>query len=269
MTRPWVAVEASIRVNHKVVALPSDSARWGWICLLGEAKQQRPAGAFRSLAHLREAAGRFARFIPEYQKQGLLETAAALCVRCAKRWPAATDEMIVVHDWHLHQVDPGAAKRAKDWREADERTGSERETNEKSSFVDTVPSRALSLSLSTSLSETTPREPYQVPPGVDAVWRIVGVIEELVGQFGYTRGSKVFDAMAGDVAQLGADRVEEAYRAIRAEYASEPMDAAGIVFGAHKRLFPIPDGPRSAKAPVAPKGMVQSVADIREQLDAR
>lgn len=253
MTRPWVAVEAAIRVNHKLVALPSDSARWGWVCILGEAKQQRPSGAFRSMAHLREAAGRFARFIPDYQKHGLLESSAALCVKCSKRWPSVSDGVIVVHDWHVHQVDPGAAKRAKDWREADDRTDTERETNEKSSFVDTHPSRALSLSLSRSTSEPNPGEPYQVPPGVDAVWRIVGVVEELVGSFGYSRGSKVFDRMAGDVEQLGPDRVERAYRDIRAEYAADPMDAAGIVFGAHKRLYPIPDGP-TGRPPKQGKG---------------
>jgi hypothetical protein len=262
MTRPWVAVEAAIRVNHKLVALPSDSARWGWVCILGEAKQQRPAGAFRSMAHLREAAGRFARFIGDYQKQGLLEASAALCVRCAKRWPSATDGMIVVHDWHVHQVDPGAAKRAKDWREADERTDTERETNEKSSFVDTDPSRALSLSLSTSLSETNPREPYQVPTAADDVWRVVGVIEDLVGSFGYSRGSKVFDRMADDVAQLGPDRVETAYRSLRAEFASDPMDAAGIVYGGHKRLFPIPDGPRPSKAAAKPKGFQPDADEV-------
>lgn len=243
MTRPWVAVEAAIRVNPKLVGLPSDTARWGWVCILGEAKQQRPAGSFQTLAHLREASGRFARFIPDYQSATLLETAPVLCDRCAKRWQSAKPGQIVVHDWHVHQRDPGSPERSKEHREANRETTSERTSNDFLAFVDTDPSRALSLSLSMSPSETLPREPYQVPPGVDAVWRIVGVIEELVGSFGYSRGSRVFDRMAADVEQLGAERVDRAYRDLRAEYASDPMDAAQLVFGAHKRLFPIPDGP--------------------------
>lgn len=269
MTRPWVAVEAAIRVNHKLVALPSDSARWGWVCILGEAKQQRPAGAFHSLAHLREAAGRFARFIPDYQRAHLLETAPDLCDRCAKKWPKADAGTLVVHDWHVHQVDPGAAKRAKDWREGADRTGAERETNEISSFVDTDPSRALSLSMSTSLSETQPGDGYQVPRDGDDVWETAVLIESLVGTFPYSRGSRVFDLMVDDVRTLGREKVADAYRSLRAEYATEPMDAAGIVFGAHKRLFPIPDAPRNGKPAAAPKGMVQPIDEIRRQLDAR
>lgn len=256
MTRPWVAIEAAIRVNHKLVALPSDSARWGWVCLLGEAKQQRPAGTFRSLAHLREAAGRFARFIPDYQKQHLLETAGALCERCEKRWPSIPDGVVVIHDWALHQRDPGSAERSADWREAQKQGTDERTPNEKRTLGDTDPSRALSLSMSTSLSEPTPREPYQVPRPSDDVWRISLVVEELVGSFPYSPGSRVFDAMAEDVGKLGVERVESAYRALRAEYASEPMDAAGIVYGAHKRLFRIPDAPRTGKA--AAKGGVSA-----------
>jgi hypothetical protein len=254
MTRPWVAIEAAIRVNHKLVALPSDSARWGWVCLLGEAKQQRPAGTFRSLAHLREAAGRFARFIPKYQEQHLLETAGALCGRCEKRWPAIPDGVVVVHDWALHQRDPGSAERSADWREAQKQGTDERTPNEKRTLGDTDHSRALSLSMSTSESETKPRDGYQAARPSDDVWRISQVVEELVGSFPYSRGSRVFDLMAEDVAVLTAPKVEAAYRAIRAEYAGEPMDAAGIVFGAHKRLFPIPDAPRTGKA--AAKGAV-------------
>jgi hypothetical protein len=256
MTRPWVAIEAAIRVNHKLVALPSDSARWGWVCLLGEAKQQRPAGTFRSLAHLREAAGRFARFVPDYQKQHLLETAGALCERCEKRWPSIPDGVVVIHDWSVHQRDPGSAERSADWREAQKQGTDERTPNEKRTLGDTDPSRALSLSMSTSESETNPREPYQVPRPSDDVWRISLVVEELVGSFPYSPGSRVFDAMAEDVGKLGVERVESAYRALRAEYASEPMDAAGIVYGAHKRLFRIPDAPRTGKA--AAKGGVSA-----------
>jgi len=268
MTRPWVAVEAAIRVNHKLVALPNDSARWGWICLLGEAKQQRPAGSFRSASHLREAAGRFARFIPKYTEQHLLEIAPALCPRCHKRWPGVPEGTVVVHDWHAHQRDPGAADRAKDWRDNAERTDDEREPYEKRTRGDTDHSRALSLSMSTS-DQPDEESGYQVPRASDDLWSVVQVVEDLIGPFGYSRGSPVFEKLAADVASCGVERVVTTYRALRSEYSTEPMDAAQLVYGGHKRLFPIPDAPRQGKAAAAPKGMVQPVDEIREALRAQ
>lgn len=92
--------------------------------------------------------------------------------------------------------------------------------------------------------------------GDDGIWEMAVVIESLVGTFPYSRGSRVFDLMADDVRTLGREKVEAAYRSLRTEYATEPMDAAGIVFGAHKRLFPIPDAPRKAKPEVIGKGGV-------------
>jgi len=110
-------------------------------------------------------------------------------------------------------------------------------------------------------------EPHASDARSDA-FDVVEVVEGLTGRpFGFTLGSRVFDTLAADVKDFGPDRVLTEYRAVK-DGAPGPVDAAGVVFGGHKRLFPIPDGPRS-KPVAVPKGMVQSIADIREALDAR
>lgn len=237
MTRPWVAIEAAIRVNHKIVALPSDSARFGWVCVLGEAKQQRPAGAFRSLTHLREAAGRFARFIPKYQEQQLLEVAPTLCDRCVKRWPGIRDGAVIVHDWHVHQRDPGAPERAKDWRDNADRTDDERLPNEKRTRGDTDLSRALSLSESSSLSQPPGEdEPYQVATPPEA-GPLRDLADELTG-----RGNSLPNVWGGlgEKAVLlarkhGLPAVEREWRRIAAEERGMPT-VRQLVFGADEAL---------------------------------
>ena len=115
---PWVAVDATVRKNAKIVSLPSDTARWGWIAgVLGEAKLQRPQGRFVSREHLLEAVGRFGRYVPDYLRAGLLEQAPALCSWCRPRWPDVRDGELVIHQWAKHQRDPGAAERAQTWRD--------------------------------------------------------------------------------------------------------------------------------------------------------
>lgn len=103
----------------------------------------------------------------------------------------------------------------------------------------------------------------------EPVWQTILALEEIAGPFGFTAGSAAFEKLSGDVAAFGADRVIAEYRSLRAELNGSPVVPEQIVFGAHKRLFPIPDAPRQSKPAVAPKGMVQDVADIRRQLDAR
>ncbi len=114
---PYVPMDATIRRNAKLAALPSDTARLGWLYVgLGDAKLQRPSGCFRSRCHWDEVAGRFARFRRDYLAAGLLEQAPDLCPRCAEAWPGVAAGTLVVHDWKRHNTDPGAAERAEEWR---------------------------------------------------------------------------------------------------------------------------------------------------------
>lgn len=265
MPDPWVAIDATIRRSSKMTELPNDTARFGWIVALGEAKLLRRSGSFAPGQWV-EAMGRYARFRPDYIKAGLLHVAPAECPhdRCLRGRGPFPDGTLIIHDWPVHQREHAVRQATyRNGRDADSDASSDGQSDAGSD----IPSRALSLSTSMSSSETQPRDGYPVSRPSDDVWQVAGVVESLVGSFPYSQGSRVFDAMADDVRKLGAEKVEAAYRALRAEYASDPMDAAGIVFGAHKRLFPIPDAPRQPK-PTA-KGMVQSAASIREQLDAR
>jgi hypothetical protein len=110
-------VAAMIGENSKLASLPSDAARLGYFyVVLGKAKLQRPSGQFSSRNHWREVAGRFAKFLSNYIAAGLVEEAPNLCGKCAQKWPGLAAGSLIVHDWHDHQSDPGAAERAQEWR---------------------------------------------------------------------------------------------------------------------------------------------------------
>lgn len=150
---PYVAVDATIRKNHKLAALSSDAARLGWIYVgLGEAKLQRPSGKFATRAHWDEVAGRFARYLREYIAVGLLEESPTLCDRCRETWGDVPAGTLIVHDWHRHQSDPGAAERAEKFR-------SERSTNAEQTPIERSLNgdRTESERLSRARSRGTPR----------------------------------------------------------------------------------------------------------------
>ena len=118
---PAVLVEATVRGNAKLAALPSDGARLGFFyVVLGEAKTSEPVpGQFASRTHFRELAGRFARYLDDYIRVGVLEVAPRLCARCAARWNGMTPARgsLVVHDWHEHQYDPRKIERQREYEE--------------------------------------------------------------------------------------------------------------------------------------------------------
>jgi hypothetical protein len=246
--KPWIKVDADADESDKLAGLPSHAARWGWFRMMCRAKTQRRMGVFAGPAHLRQLLGAEGRYVPDLVKAGLLHVWPTDCGRCADDYAGdATAGDVVVHDYRREQRDPTNAERQERHRNG--------VRNAESNGTVPLYSRALSPSLYPSPSETNPREPYQVPPRTgEDVWHIATVIESLVGTFPFSPGSRIFDRMSEDVAALGRERVEAAYRSLRSEYATEPMDAAGIVFGAHKRLYPIPDAPRTAK-PVGKGGV--------------
>lgn len=78
--------------------------------------------------------------------------------------------------------------------------------------------------------------------------RILRLVTDLTHRdFGFTPGSRPWTTLFDDVEALGADAVEAAYRATVAA-ADRPLDAAGVIFGGHKRLYPIPSAPRPTPA---------------------
>ncbi len=102
----------------------------------------------------------------------------------------------------------------------------------------------------------------------DATWNICLLVEELTSRpFTFHRGNSVFDMLAEDVKSLGAERVSAEYRAVSRASNGMPMDAAGIVFGAHKRLFVIPDPPGRRTAGSKPKGLLPDMDEVNRAFD--
>jgi hypothetical protein len=269
---PWIKIDADADESDKVAGLPNHSARWGWLRMMCRAKTQRRMGIFAGTVHLRQLLGTEGRYVPDMVKAGLLHAWPVDtddCDRCASDYAQdATDGDLVVHDFRREQRDPTNADRQSGYRErnADRNGESNGESN---GFVPTL-SRALSPSLSESPSVAPPREPYQLAdPRRDALEAMAAIEDLTHRQFSWGVGSKICDTLVADVADLGLDRVVAEYRAVKVAADGDPIDAAGIVFGAHKRLYRIPDGPRPPKPVASPKGMVQDISEIRRQLDAR
>lgn len=118
---PAVLVEATVRRNAKLANLPSDTARLGFFyVVLGDAKISEPVpGQFASRALFKDVAGRFARYVEDYIKAGLLEVAPKLCDRCKARWASMPPKSgaLVVHDWHEHQYDPRKIERQREYED--------------------------------------------------------------------------------------------------------------------------------------------------------
>lgn len=156
---PQVLVSARIADHEKLIHLPSDAARWGWIVVLGRAKLRRPAGRFPSRSVLAHDLGRYARFVDDYLRVGLLED---------------RDGCLVVHDWSKHQgrrsEEPLSGKdRTARWRDR-HRDESVTEDTSQSDETVTGPSRARASALSPSLSQsitTSQRNGTAVPADDD------------------------------------------------------------------------------------------------------
>ncbi len=113
---PWFKVKVGVIASDKIGALPNDSARWGWVKVLAEAKTQRRVGLFASTSHVAEVIGRQGRFIPQYVTVGLLHVAPAMCERCRDDYDDALPGEVVVHDYRREQRDPTNADRQAEFR---------------------------------------------------------------------------------------------------------------------------------------------------------
>jgi hypothetical protein len=109
---PWIAIDVDIRKDDRLVDLPSDSARYGYIAgVLAESRLQDPRAVFPSRAVLAESIGRFDRFVPKYLEVGLLHQVPHRCEPCNREYGDLRRGAIVVHNWHGKQRDPAHAER--------------------------------------------------------------------------------------------------------------------------------------------------------------
>lgn len=116
MTEPWVAFTATMHRNPKMTELPNDTARYGWMVAVMEAKLLRRQGGFAPGQWI-ETMGRYARFSPHYLAAGLLHRAPLYCgglAQCMAGRGPFPDGMLVIHDWPVYQRE--AAARTARWR---------------------------------------------------------------------------------------------------------------------------------------------------------
>lgn len=85
----WLKFDEGMAHDDRVLALPSDKARWAWVCILLGAKSLRPAGQYSSLAQLRSKCGATAASqVPHLVKVGLIavENGEVFTIPNWKRW---------------------------------------------------------------------------------------------------------------------------------------------------------------------------------------
>lgn len=127
--------------------------------------------------------------------------------------------------------------------------------------------RMHSAPLLSSPTRSTPLRAESRAPG-DDVWATTQVVEQLTDrQFTFGPGNQAFDTLAADVSALGKDRVVAEYRQLRAETDGSPMDAAQLIFGGHKRLFPIPAAPANGRRAAAAKGHQPDMSEVDRAFD--
>jgi hypothetical protein len=108
---PWIKLRVGFPGSDKIGRLPDDSARWGWVRVLVEAKLQRRLGVFGSVAHLEDLLGRRAGYVPAYLGVGLLHELPDACERCRGQYADVEPGAVIVHDFRREQRDPTAADR--------------------------------------------------------------------------------------------------------------------------------------------------------------
>lgn len=96
------------------------------------------------------------------------------------------------------------------------------------------------------------------------VWDVSLLIEELTGR---TPSPKVTEDLRADVEQLGAARVMDAIREVHAE-GPGPFDPAGLVYGAHNALFPLPGSRRETPAERKERERQEYLARTRAEMAA-
>jgi len=94
----WLKFDEGMAHDDRVLALPTDKARWAWVCILLGAKSLRPAGQYSSLAQLRSKVGVMAASqVPHLVKVGLITI--------------ENGDVFVIPNWKRWQVDPTVGER--------------------------------------------------------------------------------------------------------------------------------------------------------------
>lgn len=118
MRQSWIRVSALLPLNKKVVALPSDGARFAWIAALCAGKFCEQPGVWDSEAQWNEALGRRSRWLEAFVNVGLM---------------TKTDTgRISVKSWEQWQSDPNVTdrvRRHRQMKQAEKQEGNADETD--------------------------------------------------------------------------------------------------------------------------------------------
>lgn len=236
MTVPWFAVDATIRRSEKMTSLPSDTARYGWIVALGEAKLLYRQGTFTPGQWV-EMMGRHARCLDGYLKAGLIHRAPNFCDEarqkvCLRGRGPFPDGTLVVHDWPRHQREHSL--RQGKYRDAH----SDAESDVQSDDTTDSGTRALSLS------------PVDSPLSSEASGGVLGGEDDepefpalqWLGRHGcyINPGNGFHRQLVMTVERHGVNAVIGWFDRL-SEAGVEDGDVKGFVFGAIDALHPKPD----------------------------
>ena len=251
----WIAIDCDLFDHPKMVDLPSDAARYGWLVTLSKAKRQRNAGTFASSKHFAHVLGRYGRYVKDYIKAGLLEL--------------GDDGTLTIHDWRKHQW---AASKAR-LREDDEGNsgGLNEDTGETSSghSEDSRARNAVLSSLSVDVvtsgvgsgaggrTRPDPIVAYGVGTG-DPEWPAMVWLSE--HRVPITEGGGLHRKLIRLCEKHGAQTVIRSMAAL-----GDKLEANQYVLGADNALNPIPSAPR-----LSPKDQkAQSIADLKAEAQRR
>lgn len=226
---PSVLVSATIRHNRKIVALPSNDARWAWVVCLGAAKLRRPPGLFESRPVLDAILGDLAGHVDSFVSARLLHVSPLRCRDCRESWPRVNGGVLVVHDFAKHQrtSTPRVQKhRGKGVSGNAPETGVERSVKRDETF----PTGALSHSPSQVAINGSPEGgPGETDPLDEAIAWLAS------RRAWVSPGSKVHTELARMVDRKGLAAVIAAMGAV-----PDAEDGAQFVYGARNALYPLP-----------------------------
>lgn len=209
----WITVDCELGKHPKMAALPNDSARYGWLLTLLEAKKQRHPGTFASANHFRLVMGRHGRFLNDYVAAKLIDR--------------GTGGSLLVHDWQRHQWAVSKAQQR----------GQGVDTNETSEGQEVDVSRAVSVS---------------VPVDVLEMEGVQGEEEPDLFAFLAQHGAFIRPESGFGIRLLGlVDRrgIEVVLEAAKAMDTGERLSDRQWVFGLEKALEAIPSPPMEELLP--------------------
>lgn len=238
----WIAIDCDLFDHPKMVDLPNDSARYGWLVALSKAKRQRNAGTFASAKHFTHVLGKYGKYANDYLKAGLLEKSDA--------------GELVIHDWRKHQWAASKARLRDDDGETSSGLGVDTDETPSGQSEDSRGRSAVPVPLSVGISSG---EGFGEGVGRgDPEWPAMVWLAQ--HKAAISEGSKLHLRLTRLVEKHGGPAVIRAMAAL-----GDGMEANQYVLGADNALNPIPSGRRETPA----ESKAREIADLKAEAQRR